>query len=558
METSITSLSVRTLSVVLLLSAGACRPADKAEGNAQIDAIFERYNIPDGPGCAVAVVQDGKVVFSKGYGMANLEYDIPITPSTVFDIASVSKQFAGLAISTLVQQGKISLDDDIRKYLPEVPEFSEKITIRHLVHHTSGLRDWPQTLNVAGWRWDEVFSFDDIMRMVKNQKELDFAPGTKFSYSNTGYNLLASIVAKVSGKSFREWTEKNFFAPIKMNSSHFLDDHSTVIKNLAYSYHRSSDQFRKSNTGLTAYGSSSLFSTVEDLAKWVIHFDKEIADNNPVYLRMLEDDTLNNGNKVGYAFGLGLGEEGKLRTVSHTGGWAGYRTVIMNFPDQHLSCILLSNAADFNSYSAGLDVARVFLKDQFIHEENKPDDAKELPTVKVNSQAAMKCTGMYQLGEGWYVTITLEDGKLMTQANGEDKFPMTAKSDSVYWIEAYGSSMTFKKDKKGEVNSIRYRHISDAKRITPLRVNKAQLNQYTGKYYSEELAAEYRVDLADGKLRIHHMRLGDFELQPDPVTKHMFTCTVGHIRFINDESEQVTGFKMSGGRVKNLHFEKRL
>ena len=214
--------------------------------------------------------------------MANLEYDIPITPATVFDIASVSKQFTGMAISSLIQQGKISLDDDIRKYLPDVPEFGKTITIRHLVHHTSGLRDWPEALSMAGWRWDEVYSFDDIMRLVKNQKELDFEPGEKYSYSNTGYNLLAAIVEKVSGKSFREWTEENIFKPLKMNSSQFQDDYTRIIKNLAYSYNPGNNGFSKIPGALTAYGSSSLFTTVQDLSKWVIYFDKQIALKNPV------------------------------------------------------------------------------------------------------------------------------------------------------------------------------------------------------------------------------------------------------------------------------------
>lgn len=156
-----------------------CRPSEKgSDGNSsEMNGIFKDYDRKNGPGCAVAVVKDGKVVFENGYGMANLEYDVPVTPATIFDIASVSKQFAGFAISQLVEDKKISLDDDVRKYLPDVPDFGKKITIRHLVHHTSGLRDWPQTLNVAGWRWDEVFSFSDIMNMVSAQKDLDFEPG---------------------------------------------------------------------------------------------------------------------------------------------------------------------------------------------------------------------------------------------------------------------------------------------------------------------------------------------------------------------------------------------
>ena len=202
------------LSNILAWPGLSCQ-VDSVSRNSEIDAIFEKYNSKTGPGCAVAVISNGQEVYTKGFGSANLEYDIDISPSTVFDIASVSKQFTGLAISTLLQEEKIGLDDDIRKYLPDVPDFGKIITIRHLIHHTSGLRDWPQTLNVAGWRWDEVFSFQDIMRMVKNQKELDFDPGTQHMYSNTGYNLLAAIVEKVSGKSFREWTHENIFEPLK-------------------------------------------------------------------------------------------------------------------------------------------------------------------------------------------------------------------------------------------------------------------------------------------------------------------------------------------------------
>src|SRR5476651_1114784 len=185
----------------------------------QMDSMFKKYDKPTSPGVAALIVKDGKIVFEKGYGMANLEYDAPITPTTVFDIASVSKQFCGFAISTLIQEGKILPDDDIHKYLPDVPQFSKPITIRNLIHHTSGLRDWPEALHAAGWRWDEAFRYEDIMRMVKQQRELDFDPGSKYQYSNTGYNLLAEIVAKVSGKTFPEYIDGHIFKPLDMKQS---------------------------------------------------------------------------------------------------------------------------------------------------------------------------------------------------------------------------------------------------------------------------------------------------------------------------------------------------
>jgi hypothetical protein len=179
-----------------------------------------------------------------------------------------------------------------------------------------------------------------------------------------------------------------------------------------------------------------------------------------------------------------------------------------------------------------------------------------LPTVKVDTAFARKATGMYQLGEGWYVTITLEDDQLMTQANGEAKFEMTAKSDSVYWIDAYDASMTFVKDKTGNVNALRYRWIDSAKKVTPLQVSIAQLNNYTGVYHSDELSTEYKVDLIDGKLMMHHMRLGDFELEPDPITADQFTSQVGRVQFVKNDQKKLVGLRLSGGRVKNLRFDK--
>ena len=545
-------ITVPCLSILLLCVASCRQPHSDLESG--VDEIFKRFNSGT-PGCAVAVVDHGKVVLQKGYGMANLEYDVPITSSSVFDIASVSKQFAGLAISTLIQEGKISLDDDIHKYLPDVPDFGKSITIRHLVNHTSGLRDWPEGLHFAGWRWDEVFSFQDIVRMVNNQKELDFAPGERFSYSNTGYNLLARVVEKVTGSPFREWTDKNIFEPLGMEHSHFLDDHNLVIKNMAYSYSGAEKGYRKNPNSLTAYGSSSLFTNVEDLSKWVIHFNERLAANDPVYTRMLETGILNSGEKTDYAFGLAVEKSGGLRMVSHTGGWAGYRTIIMNFPDEKLSVIVLGNIGEFNSEDEALRVAKLILKEKYQDPPNGPDAVKKMPDVTLDPELAKKFVGIYQLGRRWFVTLTLEDGKLMTQANGEEKFLTAPKSDSVVWIEAYGSPMTFVMDQNGEVNMIRY-HGINAKRITPMQADAAELKQFAGLYYSEELETEYRLNFEDNKLTLHHMRLGDFDLHSSIVMKDAADGAIGSLQFTRDKGK-VSGFLLSGGRVQNIRFDRR-
>jgi CubicO group peptidase (beta-lactamase class C family) len=518
------------------------------------DSIFNSFK--DGPGVAVMIVQDGKIAFEKGYGIANMEYNIPITPTTVFDIASVSKQFTGYAISTLIQEGKISPDDDIHKYLPDVPDFGKKITIRNLIHHTSGLRDWPEGLHAAGWRWEEPFSWDDIMRMVKQQKELDFEPGSKYQYSNTGYNLLAAIIEKVTGKTWPVWAKENIFKPLEMNSTQVLTDYSKVIKNIAGSYYWDGT-FHKSSDMLTAWGSSSIFTTVEDLAKWVNRLQKGWDEKDPVYMRMLETDKLNDGDKNDYAYGNEVMDDQGLLNINHTGGWASFATVISTYPSQKISIILLSNNGSFNSYGKANNVARALFGDKFKTTAlgQRQDNMGSKPTVKVDTAILRKYANTYKLGDGWYATFTLEDGRLMVQASGEAKFSTEAKSDTVIWVPAYGSSFTFR-DIADKANTAKYRNII-AKRITPIKTDGSRLGQYTGNYYSAELEATYRIYLDKGKLMVHHMRLGDFALTPDIAAEGMFSGDVGKMQFEKDGHGKITGFKLSGGRIRNIKFDKQ-
>ncbi|WP_298739181.1 serine hydrolase domain-containing protein [uncultured Chitinophaga sp.] len=539
---------------LLLLGALSCTAQPTPSVQSTADSLFKKFARPGSPGVAVLVVKDGKVLFKKGYGMANLEFEVPITPATVFDIASVSKQFAGFAISTLVQEGKIALDDDIHKYLPEVPDFGKTITIRHLVHHTSGLRDWPATLHAAGWRWDESFSYEDIMRMVKKQKELDFDPGAQFSYSNTGYNLLAAIVAKVSGKTYAAWLDEHIFRPLGMQSSRSIENYSKVIKGMAGSYEGNEEAYYRSNDALTAYGSSSIFTTTEDLAKWVIHFQQALERKDPVYLRMLETGELNNKEKTGYAFGLGVNRQDGVLNISHSGGWAGFRTVISNYPDERLSIILLSNYGNFDVYANARAIARVFLQDK-IKAAPPREDLSKLPGIQPDTNILKKYTGSYQLGNDWYVTFTLEDGRMMVQANGEDKFPADVKSDTVLWVPAYGSSVTFR-DIKAQAGALRYRGII-APRVIPATPSRAAVDSCAGTYYSEELETAYRLSVEDGKLTAHHMRLGDFIFEPDFVKAGKFSSANGTIEFFKDEQGRMAGFRLTNGRIKNILFKKQ-
>jgi len=366
------TLSVAVGCVLLITPVGLTahdRAGQVADGDSlshAVDRLFERWHRPDSPGAAVLVMHHGEVVHARGYGMASLEHGVPIRTSTVFDIASVSKQFGAFAIALLEAEGKISLDDHVREYIPELPDFGHPITIRHLVHHTSGLRDWPGTLAMAGWDWEDVMSFEQILRMAFHQTDLNFEPGSQYAYSNTGYNLLAELVARVSGMSFREFCRTRIFEPLGMHRTHFHDDHTEVVPDRADSYRpRDGDGFGRVTSNLTALGSSSLFTTVEDLARWVRNFDEPRVGDPALMARIHERGVLNNGDTISYAWGQNVDVLDGVGVVSHGGSWAGYRSTLMRFPEQRFAVIILANTANMNPGELGRRIARIYMSDVF-------------------------------------------------------------------------------------------------------------------------------------------------------------------------------------------------
>ncbi|MHC4515246.1 MAG: serine hydrolase domain-containing protein [Planctomycetota bacterium] len=359
---------MRHLVVPLLLAVPLCAQDPRS---ARVDKLFARWDKKDSPGAAVLVMKDGNVVHRRGYGKANLEDGIAIGPSTVFDIASVSKQFCGLAIAMLVKQGKLSLDDDIHKHLAWVPDFGKQITIRHLVHHTSGIRDWPGTLALAGWSYEDVLSFEHILEMVRHQRDLNFDPGSRYMYSNTGYNLLARVVQEVTGKTFRRWTDENIFGPLGMQDTHFHDDHTEVVRNRARAYRWRADGFHAIGNQLTAIGSSSLYTTIDDLGKWILNFETKKVGGDALEL-MHQRGVLNNGKKVSYAFGVNIGTYRGLETVIHGGSWAGFRTQLVRFPEQRFAVVVLYNVANVNPGRSARQIANIYLGDKLAHRVASP------------------------------------------------------------------------------------------------------------------------------------------------------------------------------------------
>jgi CubicO group peptidase (beta-lactamase class C family) len=529
-----------------------------------VDMIFNRYINENSPGAALAVIKDGSIIYKNGYGLANLEYDVPLTPQTIFHVASVSKQFTAFAIALLAAQGKLSLDDDIRTHLPDVPDFGEKITIRHLAHHTSGLRDQWELLSMAGWRLDDVITKEHILEMVRHQKELNFVPGAEMLYCNTGYTLMAEIVEKVSGMSFREFTQTFIFEPLAMKHTHFHDDHEMIVKNRAYSYAPGTEnEFKKSVLSYANVGATSLFTTVEDLAKWNQNLDDGRIGGKDVIKQMHQPGVLNNGNRLEYAFGLGINKYRGLKMVSHSGGDAGYRSFVCRFPEQQFSVVVLSNLGNFNPYDRALEVVDIYLSDKFVTQQEADSETETTgrTVAQVNPDIYDAYEGSYELSPGFILTLIREDNRLMAQATGQDKLEVFPESETKFFNKVLDAQISFQKDDSGNVSQLTLHQGGQdmvAKRLIDHPFDSSQLEQFVGDYYSEELGTSYTISIRDSMLVAHHRRHGEITLTPavkDQVTGNRWWFR--NVKFMRDENQIITGFKLSGASIKNLVFTRK-
>jgi CubicO group peptidase (beta-lactamase class C family) len=534
------------LGIQLLSVAGELRAGDAAK----IDRLFAQWDRADSPGAAIVVVKDGAVVYLHGYGCADLEHRIPITPQSLFDVASVAKQFTGLSVAMLVQQGKLSLDDDIHTHLPDVPDFGKPVTIHHLLHHSSGLRDWPETLSLSDREMEGPITLETILEMVRRQRELDFAPGEEEQYSNTGYNLLAAAVAKVTGQSFRTWTDRNLFQPLGMKHTLVCDNPAEVIMDRANSYAPGGrNRFRQVVSQLAAQGSSSLFISAEDMGQWLLNFQTARVGGKAAIDLMQQPGTLNSGEKRGYAFGLVLGKHNGMTTLSHGGSWAGYRSSTIWVPEKRFGAAILANTSNMDTWDLALKLTGLYLGNPSAPSKSNP--ARPPDRVKADPTAWGPFLGTYRLGPGWLLTITREGNQLMSQATHEDKFPMTPVSDTNFFVKAYGQPVAFVRQSSGAVTNLLYRGINAPKLTIPESM-PTRLAAYTGDYWSEELRVATRVELHDGRLAVC-LRSGRW-VHLLPTGANRFDAEYGGIavQFVRNAANEVTEVKVSGSRVRNL------
>jgi len=534
-------LGIQVLAVAGNLSAGNA---------AEVDRFFAQWDRADSPGAAVVIVKDGVLAYLHGYGCADLEHRVPITPQTLFDVASVAKQFTGLSVAMLVQEGKLSLDDDIHKHLPDMPDFGKPIMINNLLHHTSGLRDWPETLALSDVDPEAPITLDMILEMVRRQRELDFAPGEEEQYSNTGYNLLAATVAKVTGQSLRTWTDRNFFQPLGMNHTLVCDDPAEVIVNRACSYAADgTNRFHRVVSQLAAQGSSSLFISAEDMGKWLLNFDTARVGGKAAIELMQQPGRLNSGKKIDYAFGVALGRHQGMTTVSHGGSWAGYRSSTIWVPEKRFAAAILANTSKMDPSGLALRITDLYLG--IPPASSTPASTGPSAAVKADPAAWGPFLGTYRLGPGWLLTVTREGDQLMAQATHEDKFRVTPVSDTDFFVEAYGAPVAFLRQSSGAVTDLLYRGIK-APKLTVPESTPARLAAYVGDYWSEELRVVARLEMHDGSLTVC-LRSGRW-VHLLPTGADSFDTEYGGIalQFTRNAGGEVKEVKLSGGRVRNL------
>jgi len=539
--------------IVLLIS-----PAIADEKTDKVDKLFANWDSTVSPGAALAIIKDGKIIFKRGYGMANLEHNVPITVTSVFRIGSTSKQFTASCVAILALQGKISLDDDIRKYIPELPEYEKPITIRHLIHHTSGIRDYLTLGSIAALTDNHFFTPEDSIELLARQKRLNFLPGEEHLYSNSGYFLMGVIVERASGKSLPDFAQEHIFKPLGMKNTQFYNDHTRVVKNRAAGYSPTKEGFRIDMTTLDHVGDGGVFTTVEDLFLWDQAFYNFKLGKELMELIQMPG-VLNNGEKLDYAFGLGITDYKGMKRVSHSGGFAGFRAQMVRFPEQKFTVICLANLGTINPSRLCLQIADICLADKLKEPAKAPK--KKIEPIVLSKEELEEKTGNYQDKKtGRWVIISMKEDKLVIEAWGERFVISPLSKTSFQALDApFDIAIDFLPDDKGRIHKAELTVEGDeitlvkAPKLRPL--TPSQLKEYAGEYYNDELPVTYKLVVEKGALIFKHKNAPQDALKA--MDRDKFTAGWFNIEFVRNKRKKITGFVLGAGRAANIEFVKK-
>ncbi len=495
------------------------------------------------PGCAVGVSQDGKISIEKAYGMADLEHDVPNRPDTIFEAGSVSKQFTAAAVLLLARDGKLSLDDPIRKYVPEVPDYGTPITIRQMLQHTSGLRDWGSVEDIAGWpRGTRVYTHAHVLDIVSHQSRLNFTPGTNWSYSNTGYNLAAILVSRVSGEAFAAFTRKRIFEPLGMTRTSWRDDFTRIVKGRAIAYAESDGSYHMDMPFENIHGNGGLLTTVGDLLRWNENFTTPKVGDAAFIALQTTPGRFTNGVQHDYAFGLSVGDYKGVREIRHSGTTGSYRAYLSQFPDQHVSVAVLCNAGNSMPRTDLHAVAHLYLGSAL-----KPEPAPK--PVKLDDAALEAFTGLYRKTEtGDTFTIERDGGALRVAGDAA----LTALSPQRF---TDGAGQTIEFDGKGSGTLDYGNGTSEAVQRVPVATpTPAELAPLAGNYRGHDAEVTLKVVVHEGALEITRRPADIFKLTP--LYADAFSSDLGTIIIRRDEKGVPYAFSIVRDRVWDMRFER--
>lgn len=534
----------------------------QVENQASIDNVFAEWNTPNTPGASLGIIKDGVLIYAKGYGLANMEYDIPNSPSSVFRIGSTSKQFTAACIVLLAEQGKLDLDNSLNQYFPNFPEYAKRITVRHLLNHTSGIRDYLMIASLKGYSDDTFYEDNDIMKWLVRQTDLNFEPGEEFLYSNSGYWLLSQIVEEVTTINMAEFAEKEIFNPLGMTNTHFHNDHTQIVKNRASGYLPNSDEsYQISMTTLGMIGDGGIFTTINDIKKWDdAYYNSEVL-NKSFWGVMTEQGILNNGEKIDYASGLFISEYKGLKTISHGGAFVGFRAEIVRFPEQHLSIAVFANRGDANPTKKAYEVADILLTGQFkeIQKSDTKAEAKLAPTKPKVEFSLEQMAGSYEIQPGVVIKMTVKNDTLSAlQEWNSATYNIVKSTGNTFEISGQdGISFTFSNLQGDETQQLIINQNGSetvTKRKEESEAINVNLEDYLGTFYSEELDVTYRLSQEGEDLM---MKIGSNDpIKLNVTVSDQFASELGQVTF-ERKDDAVSGFNLDAGRVKNLKFYKK-
>jgi CubicO group peptidase (beta-lactamase class C family) len=554
-----TAVACSGLAICAVITLGVL--GSRFERQRRVDAVFAAYDRKDSPGCALGVYRDGRIIYARGYGMADIQRAVPITSRTVFDIGSTSKQFTAASIILLAQQGKLTLDDDVRRHIPELPQYDRPITIRHLLHHTSGLRDYINVMVLCGANTQGHTTARQALDAIVRQKALNFEPGAEHLYSNSGYFLLSQIVERVSGKSLRAFAQEQIFAPLGMQSTHFHDDHRMEVANRATGYAPAASGFQVVMSNWEQTGDGAVHTSVEDLLRWDNNFYEPKVGGQALLTQLHATGKLNNGAPLDYASGLVLGNLGGLKVVSHGGAWAGYGAELIRFPEQRLSVATLCNFAAADPWALARAVAAIYLGDKLTPAEPyaAAPAASSVPATVSPADLAAWAATYREAATGTLRTVAVQGDRLLATF-GQGREELIRRNASEFSVVVAGNTLRLVMERLPN-GKRRMRQLVDGRETAVFdevlfaNPTAAELESHSGQYFSEELNATYEVAVEAGTLVLRGPLLQAFRLRP--LEQYEFTSGAVTVRFMPDAKGRTDSFELSQGRVRGLRFVRK-